>query len=69
MSIINEGGAKRLIADGLDILTVESNIAEHGDYNIVDYMDAVEQADVIIFLVAYKEFKTLEVKIDLDFMV
>jgi len=58
---------KRLIADGLDVLTVEPNIAEHSEFDVVNYSDAVEQADVVTFLVAHKEFKNLNTVTDLDF--
>ena len=58
---------RRLIADGLDVLAVEPNISEHSEFTVVNYSEALEQADVITFLVAHKEFKSLEVKTDLDF--
>ena len=59
--------AKRLIADGLDVLAVEPNISEHTEFDIVNYKDAVAQADVVAFLVAHKEFKTVDIKTELDF--
>jgi UDP-N-acetyl-D-mannosaminuronic acid dehydrogenase len=58
---------KKLIADGLDILAVEPNIDIHKEFEIVKYKEAIEQADVIAFLVAHKEFKKLHIKTDLDF--
>ncbi|MBD3796820.1 MAG: UDP-N-acetyl-D-mannosamine dehydrogenase [Campylobacterales bacterium] len=58
---------KRLKADGLDILAVEPNIETHKDLEIVSYKYALEQADIVTFLVAHKEFKKLDVKTDLDF--
>jgi len=58
---------RRLIADGLDVLAVEPNISEHNEFDVVNYSQAIEQADVITFLVAHKEFKTLEIKTELDF--
>lgn len=58
---------KRLIADGLDVLAVEPNISEYNEFDVVDYSEALELADVVTFLVAHKEFKTLEIKTDLDF--
>jgi len=36
-------------------------------FDIVNYNEAVEQADVVTFLVAHKEFKDLNVKTELDF--
>ncbi|MBD3842100.1 MAG: hypothetical protein IE909_09490 [Campylobacterales bacterium] len=62
-----ELGTKKLKADGLDILAVEPNIETHKDLEIVSYKYALEQADIVTFLVAHKEFKKLDVKTDLDF--
>ena len=58
---------KRLIADGLDILTVEPNIESHNELEIVEYKKALEEADIVAFLVAHKEFKGLEIDNKLDF--
>ena len=59
--------ARRLKADGLDILAVEPNIESHKEFEIVNYQEAIEQADIVTFLVAHKEFTTLHVATDLDF--
>lgn len=59
--------AKRLKADGINILAVEPNIEYHEDFKILKYEEALEKSDIITFLVAHKEFETLEVKTDLDF--
>ena len=59
--------ARRLKADGLDILAVEPNIESHKEFEIVDYKVALEQADIVTFLVAHKEFKGLKITTDLDF--
>ena len=58
---------RRLKSDGLEILAVEPNIESHKEFEIVDYKDAMEQADIVTFLVAHKEFKNLDIKTDLDF--
>jgi len=58
---------KRLIADGLEVLAVEPNIATYKDIEIVDYKKAIEQADIVTFLVAHKEFTDLKVNDALDF--
>ena len=58
---------RRLIADGLDVLAVEPNITEHSEFEVVNYSDAVDQADVVTFLVAHKEFKNLTIETNLDF--
>lgn len=49
---------------------VEPNIHEHAYYKITDMTEAVEQADIVVFLVAHTEFKRLKVpasKVVLDF--
>lgn len=49
---------------------VEPNIADHKVFKITPYQDAVQRADIIAFLVAHDEFKTLEIandKVVLDF--
>ena len=58
---------KRLMTDGLDVLAVEPNILEHTEFEVVNYKDAIAQADVVTFLVAHKEFKDLEIETELDF--
>ena len=49
---------------------VEPNIDSHSVYKLTDYKEAAEKADIIVFLVAHKEFKKLIVdskKIFLNF--
>jgi UDP-N-acetyl-D-mannosaminuronic acid dehydrogenase len=49
---------------------VEPNIRNHSVYKLTDYKVAAEEADIIAFLVAHEEFKTLELasdKVMLDF--
>lgn len=51
-------------------MIVEPNIKEHSVFRLTNYKLAYEKADIIAFLVAHKEFKTLEFnknKIILDF--
>lgn len=53
-----------------NFLVVEPNIQEHSVFKLTNYLDAYEKADIIVFLVAHKEFKTLvynEDKVILDF--
>lgn len=59
--------ARRLKAEGLDILAVEPNIESHKEFEIVEYKEAIKMADIVTFLVAHKEFKKLDIKTDLDF--
>ena len=35
---------------------VEPNIESHSVYKLTDYKEAIESADIIVFLVAHKEF-------------
>ena len=49
---------------------VEPNIKEHNLFKLTNYNEAFEKADIIAFLVAHEEFKTLNLsadKIVLDF--
>jgi UDP-N-acetyl-D-mannosaminuronic acid dehydrogenase len=49
---------------------VEPNINEHNVFKLTDYQIAVEQADIIAFLVAHDEFKHLDIdseKLVIDF--
>jgi UDP-N-acetyl-D-mannosaminuronic acid dehydrogenase len=53
-----------------NFLVVEPNIEEHSVFKLTNYLEAYEKADIIVFLVAHKEFKLLEYKEDkviLDF--
>jgi len=48
---------RRLVDDGLDILAVEPNISHCKEFDITPFQDAMERADIVVFLVAHKEFK------------
>ena len=53
-----------------NFLIVEPNIQEHSVFKLTNYLEAYEKADIVVFLVAHKEFKTLEYRDDkviLDF--
>lgn len=53
-----------------DILIVEPNIQEHKVFKLTNYKEAYQKADIVAFLTAHNEFKTLEWandKIILDF--
>jgi UDP-N-acetyl-D-mannosaminuronic acid dehydrogenase len=52
------------------LLIVEPNIKEHSVFKLTDYREAYLKADIVAFLVAHNEFKTLEYRNDkviLDF--
>ncbi len=55
---------RRLVADNIDVLAVEPNIQTFDEFPIVDYRKAIEEADIIAFLVSHKEFKDLEIDAD-----
>ncbi len=55
---------RRLIADGVDVMAVEPNIKTFSDFEIVDYQKAIDEADIIVFLVSHKEF--IDIEIDQD---
>ena len=49
---------------------VEPNIEEHNVFKLTNYTTAIEKADIIVFLVAHNEFKSIELlkdKVVLDF--
>lgn len=53
-----------------NFLIVEPNISSHSVFKLTDYKDAYSAADIVVFLVAHKEFKKLDYnndKIILDF--
>ena len=57
-------------ANNEEYYIVEPNIKEHNVFKITDYKTAFEKADIIVYLVAHKEFKTLGLddnKVILDF--
>lgn len=52
------------------ILVVEPNVSEHNVFKLTDYREAFETADIVVFLTAHDEFKSLPEptdKIVLDF--
>jgi len=50
-----------LMDEGFEVLAVEPNIKKFSEFDVVEYNTAVDQADVITFLVGHKEFQTLEI--------
>lgn len=57
-------------ANDEEYFIVEPNIEEHNIFKLTPYQEAIDKADIIAFLVAHDEFKTLdfaEGKIFLDF--
>jgi UDP-N-acetyl-D-mannosaminuronic acid dehydrogenase len=58
---------EKLIAEGYDVIPVEPNIPSYKELKITNFEEAVEEADVVVFLVAHDEFKSLSVDNSLDF--
>jgi UDP-N-acetyl-D-mannosaminuronic acid dehydrogenase len=56
-----------LVDEGIDVLAVEPNIKSHDGLTLVNYQDAIKEADIVVFLVAHKEFRGLKVMNALDF--
>lgn len=49
-----------LVSNGFDVMAVEPNIKSHKSFDIYSTEDALAQADIIVYLVAHKEFTRLE---------
>ena len=56
--------AQKVLQDSNDEIyyIVEPNIKEHSVFKLSNYHEAIENADIIVFLVAHKEFKSLKIK-------
>ena len=57
-------------ADDAELLVVEPNIQDHKDFELTDYREAYERADIVVFLTAHTPFRSLEwsdEKVILDF--
>jgi UDP-N-acetyl-D-mannosaminuronic acid dehydrogenase len=64
--------AQKILQDSNDeeIYFVEPNIKEHHVFKLTNYMDAYQKSDIVAFLVAHNEFKTINhsnEKIEMDF--
>lgn len=58
---------RELIANNIEVMAVEPNIESFTEFEIFEYQEAINNADVIVFLVAHDEFKNLSVENSLDF--
>lgn len=52
---------RQLIAEGLDVLPVEPNIKSSDEFDLVEDEEAINEADIIVFLVAHDEFKGIRI--------
>ena len=41
---------------------VEPNIESHSAYKLTEYKEAINKADIVVFLVAHREFLGLKIK-------
>lgn len=58
--------AQQLKADGFNILFVEPNLKSHDKFNLTSLADAKTKTDIMVFLVAHKEFKGLNGEINMS---
>ena len=63
--------ASRVISEArAEVLVVEPNVHTHKSFNLQDYQEAYQQADIIVWLVRHKEFTSMpqvKGKVELDF--
>ena len=61
----------RIIAEArADVLVVEPNIKSHKTFSMINYQEAYQKADIVVWLVRHKEFMGIQMdtcKIELDF--
>lgn len=61
----------RIVSEGnAEVLVVEPNIHKHKTFNLIDYQEAYDKADIVAWLVAHTPFFSIEKKspkIELDF--
>ena len=52
---------RKLLEAGINVMAVEPNIKSHGEFEIVSDETAINEADIIAYLVAHKEFKGIRI--------
>lgn len=61
----------RIISESrADVLVVEPNVKSHKSFNLMNYQEAYEKSDIVVWLVRHREFITMPIsvdKIELDF--
>ena len=48
-------------ANNEEYFIVEPNIKNHSVFKLTNFQNAIEKADIIVFLVAHKEFNSLKI--------
>lgn len=56
--------AQELNAKGINVLIAEPNVKKHPNLTITEYTEAMAKSDIIVFLVAHKQFKDLNIPAD-----
>lgn len=54
------GIVKQLIKEKFKVIIAEPNIEEHPEFKLTDYKKAVLEADIVVFLVAHKQFRKMD---------
>lgn len=61
----------RIISEArADVLVIEPNISSHKSFNLTNFQEAYNKADIVVWLVRHKEFLTMPIskdKLELDF--
>ncbi|HIP27494.1 MAG TPA: UDP-N-acetyl-D-mannosamine dehydrogenase [Flavobacteriaceae bacterium] len=52
---------RKLISDGLDVLPVEPNLKSSDEFMLIEDTKAINDADIIVFLVGHNEFKGIRI--------
>jgi len=52
---------RRLLTEGLEVLPVEPNLKSSDEFELVEDEEAINVADIIVFLVAHDEFKGIRI--------
>ena len=52
---------RKLLSDGFNVLPVEPNLKVSKEFKLISDEEAINQADIIVFLVAHEEFKGIRI--------
>jgi UDP-N-acetyl-D-mannosaminuronic acid dehydrogenase len=53
--------SRRLVSEGVEVLAVEPNLKHSEEFELYDEERAINEADIIVFLVAHDEFKGIRI--------
>ncbi len=53
-----------LISKGINPLVAEPNVKKYSDLTLTNYNEAITKADIVLFLVAHKQFKDLSIPVE-----